>query len=228
MTERRPLAARCRALATHPRFENFILACIGANCVLLALDRPTAARPPLWLIHADSVLSFIFLGEFTLKLTGFGRAYWRGGALNWLDAVVACEGGFSAVVLYAASSGGVPFNISVLRMARLVRPLRTLNRFPSVRTVVDAFVSSMVGLASILAILGGALGLFGLLCVTLWSGLDHGRCAVGADAAAYEAEGADDGALLLADGARLACRALRGGGGGGGGGGASDGAPSLS
>ena len=125
--------------------------------MLLALDRPTAARPPLWLIHADSVLSFIFLGEFALKLTGFGRAYWRGGALNWLDAVVACEGGFSAVVLYAASSGGVPFNISVLRMARLVRPLRTLNRFPSVRTVVDALMQSMVGLASILGILAGAL-----------------------------------------------------------------------
>ena len=150
MTERRPLAARCRALATHPRFENFILACIGANCVLLALDRPTAARPPLWLIHADSVLSFIFLGEFTLKLTGFGRAYWRGGALNWLDAVVALEGGFSAVVFYAASGGGMPFNISVLRMARLVRPLRGDADLDRALTAVSTAVREALGVSVIM------------------------------------------------------------------------------
>ena len=41
----------------------------------------------------------------------------------------------------------------VLRMVRLVRPLRTLNRFPSVRVIVDALARSMRGLANVLLIL---------------------------------------------------------------------------
>ena len=38
-------------------------------------------------------------------------------------------------------------------MVRLVRPLRTLNRFPSVRVIVDALARSMRGLANVLLIL---------------------------------------------------------------------------
>ena len=225
-TQRRSVGAtqrRCRWLAEHPRFQSFILACIGANCVLLALNEPTAEREPLWMIHTDSALSFIFLGEFALKLVALRGEYWRGGALNWLDAVVALEGGLSAVTYYAASGGGGPFDISVLRMARLVRPLRTLNRFPSVRIVVDALMQSMVGLASILGILAGALLMFALLCVTLWAGLLDARCLDSADAHDYEILG-DDALYVPADGAELVCRSVGGHDGDGGGGGGACGA----
>ena len=52
-----------------------------------------------------------------------------------------------------------------------MRPLRTLNRFPSVLVIVDALARSMRGLASVLLILVLYLAMFTLLAVTLWSGL---------------------------------------------------------
>ena len=67
---------------THAKFDNFILACIGINCVLLALDDPTADAPPAWMTHFDSVLSLIFLVEFTLKLLA-----WRVGKFDPLLSV---------------------------------------------------------------------------------------------------------------------------------------------
>lgn len=59
-----PLAARARKLATAPRFNNFILACIGANCVLLASDDPTRnGPPPAGAAAFDAALSLVFAVE---------------------------------------------------------------------------------------------------------------------------------------------------------------------
>ena len=108
-----------------------------------------------------------------------------------------------------------------------MRPLRTLNRFPSVLVIVDALARSMRGLASVLLILVLYLAMFTLLAVTLWSGLLSDRClAALADnsAAAPSSFSADDLFLSVAfGGGRLVCSrpsADNGDNGGGGGGGA--------
>ena len=181
------LARRCRWIVTHQRFEGCILGCILMNCVLLALDRPASdAQPPLWMAALDAALAAIYVCELALKLGAWRAAFWRetkedGGAdwrkphtLNCVDAAVALEGAFSAVVWAmhhaegaqtdddeGGDGGGAGLDLAVLRIVRLVRPLRTLNRFPSVRVVVDALARSARGLSAILVMLGAChLGLF--------------------------------------------------------------------
>jgi hypothetical protein len=70
-----------------------------------------------------------------------------------MDTLVALEGGASTAAFWVThgSQEGLPA-LAVLRMMRLVRPLRTLNRFPSVRVVVDALARSARGMASILLV----------------------------------------------------------------------------
>ena len=197
------LAALCRSLTERAWFERTILVCIGVNCVLLAVDDPTHARPRAWAAALDAGLAAVYAVELALKLGAWRRAFF-GAPLNCIDALVACEGAMSAAAHYAGGAGGAGGApaLAVLRMMRLVRPLRTLGRFESLRIVVDALARSARGTSAILAILLMYLSLFALFGVTLWSGLLHGRCMVDADVAAG---GSGDGA---AGGARAAAVAL--------------------
>ena len=156
-----PNAARLRVITSLPWFVNCILLCIGVNCVLLALDDPTrTGPPPAWASACDAVLAVIFALELALKLVAWRLHYWRGGVLNWLDALVAAEGVLGVVLHYSGASagGGGGADISMIRMLRLMRPLRTLNRFPSVKVVVDALARSMSGVTSVLLILCACVG----------------------------------------------------------------------
>ena len=93
------------------------------------LDDPTrTGPPPAWASACDAVLAVIFALELALKLVAWRLHYWRGGVLNWLDALVAAEGVLGVVLHYsgAGAGGGGGADISMIRMLRLMRPLEQL------------------------------------------------------------------------------------------------------
>ena len=62
---------------------------------------------------------------------GDRRAYLRDG-WNWLDFIVVVTGWLESVE-------GIP-NVSLLRVFRVLRPLRALTRFPAMRTLVQVLI----------------------------------------------------------------------------------------
>ena len=117
---------------------------------MLALDRPgdNDIEKTVWGMWTDIVLTVIFSLKAMLKLLALGPSYlfdvW-----NVLDVVVVGEGwisifgrggGFLKVRVYFSHCAlfGWPFDrflffFQVLRCFRVLRPLRTVKRFPSLR-----------------------------------------------------------------------------------------------
>ena len=70
---------------------------------------------------------------------------------------------------------GVP-NLSVLRSFRVLRPLRSVSKLPSLRKIASAFIESIGDLANVMVLLLFILACFTLFGVTFWRGLFHMRC----------------------------------------------------
>ena len=70
---------------------------------------------------------------------------------------------------------GVP-NFSVLRSFRVLRPLRSVSKLPSLRKIATAFIESIGDLANVMVLLLFIIGCFTLFGVTFWRGLFHARC----------------------------------------------------
>ncbi|CAM9152425.1 unnamed protein product, partial [Chrysoparadoxa australica] len=87
-----------------------------------------------------------------------------------------------SVLGWALSGSSV--DLSFLKTGRVLRPLRTIRRFPSLRQVMGAVTGSLASLAGIMAVFVFALTICSMLGVVLWSGQLRMRCAEGTGAAA--------------------------------------------
>ena len=122
------LASRARWLVAHPRFEQGMIACIVANCLLLACEDPTRAAQPAGARALDASLTVIFIAEAAVKLVAEGvRNYWSS-AWNWLDAVVAAEGAVGLAADALGGGAGGASGLRALKALRVLRPLRALTR----------------------------------------------------------------------------------------------------
>lgn len=70
---------------------------------------------------------------------------------------------------------GVP-NLSALRSFRVLRPLRSVSKLPSLRKIANAFIESIGDLVNVMVLLLFILACFTLFGVTFWRGLFHMRC----------------------------------------------------
>ena len=70
---------------------------------------------------------------------------------------------------------GVP-NFSVLRSFRVLRPLRSVSKLPSLRKIASAFIESVGDLANVMVLLLFILACFSLFGLTFWRGLFYSRC----------------------------------------------------
>jgi len=172
------------AIVESVAFDRFVLGCIVLNCVLLELQGPLKGVEAATVYFKASYLSFqvIFTVEMALKMLASGitrgrdaylRNYW-----NWLDITVVVTGWLPYIV---PGTG----NMSVLRVMRALRPLRTIKRMPGIRTIVDAMVSAAPGLANVILLLTFILVLFAVLGMQLFKGTQRFHCV---DAAGHPPE----------------------------------------
>lgn len=122
-----------------PRFQNFIVAVIIFNAVLLGFETSQTIMGAIGgLIHAlDLICLWIFVIELVLKLFAYRFRFFRSG-WNVFD---------FAIVGIALVPGAQGF--SVLRALRILRVLRVISATPSLRRVVEGFLTALPGMGSV-------------------------------------------------------------------------------
>ena len=138
------------AITRHPHFDNFIMACIILNCVILAVA--TESGPP-WAIPVETSLLWIFTLECVLKISAldiYDETESQAGYLNdpWnkLDFFVVLLG-------FASMLPGVS-NFTGLRTLRVLRPLRTMGRLKDMKIIMEAVNASWPHLVAAYMMLG--------------------------------------------------------------------------
>jgi voltage-gated sodium channel len=119
--------------------RNFISGVILFNAVILGLetsDMAMAAAGPL-ILALDAACLTIFVIEIVLKIFAKGLRFFRSG-WNWFDFIIV------AIALVPAGQG-----LSVLRALRILRLLRIISVAPTLRRVVEGFISALPGMASV-------------------------------------------------------------------------------
>mmetsp|Transcript_18034 Transcript_18034/g.27591 ORF Transcript_18034/g.27591 Transcript_18034/m.27591 type:complete len:263 (-) Transcript_18034:10802-11590(-) len=122
-----------------PKVTTFIMGVIIVNAITLGLETSKTAMDfagPL-IIMIDRICLGIFVAEIIAKLVAYGLRFFRNG-WNLFDFVI-------VGIALVPSAGG----LSVLRALRILRVLRIISVAPSLRRVVEGFVTALPGMGSV-------------------------------------------------------------------------------
>ncbi|NIM27755.1 MAG: ion transporter [Gammaproteobacteria bacterium] len=130
-------------IAENPTFQRTIIVLIVVNAILLGLETSqTAMRAAGGIIIAlDQIILGVFVIELAIRITAHGRAFFRD---PWSI--------FDFIVVGVAIAPTTE-HFSVLRALRVLRVLRLASTAPQMRRVVEALLSAVPGLSSVVAIL---------------------------------------------------------------------------
>ena len=146
---RSPLAAAVESRA----FHDGVLGLIVLNSALVGLETYPAFREAFGgVIHAaDRVILVLFTAELAARAwaSGSPRAFWQD---RWHR--------FDALVVAAGWVPGAGF-LTVVRLFRLMRVLRTITLFPNLQRLVTAVLRSLPSLGNVGLVLGGLFYVYG-------------------------------------------------------------------
>ena len=130
---------RIEAWLEKPLVGNFILSVIVFNAIILGLETSESvmSRAGGLIVMLDRLCLAVFVLEILLKLFAHRLSFFKSG-WNIFDFVIV---GVSLV----PGSGG----LSVLRALRILRVLRIISVAPSLRRVVEGFVTALPGMGSV-------------------------------------------------------------------------------
>jgi len=149
---------RLAALAENPRFQKAITILIVINAITLGLEtsNEAMARAGDIIVGLDRAILAVFVFEITIRIIAHGRAFFRD-PWSIFDFVVV------GVALVPATE-----NFSVLRALRVLRVLRLASAVPQMRRVVEALLSAVPGLGSVVAILALIFYVAGVMATQLF------------------------------------------------------------
>ena len=141
--------------------SNFIIGVIIFNAVLLGLETSTEtmARFGPVIEFLDSICLGIFILEIALKIAGRGFGFFKNG-WNLFDFFVV------AIALIPAVQG-----LSVLRALRILRILRVISVAPSLRRVVEGFITALPGMGSVFLLMAIIFYIGAVIATKLFSGM---------------------------------------------------------
>uniref|UniRef100_A0A672YE18 Voltage-dependent T-type calcium channel subunit alpha-1H n=1 Tax=Sphaeramia orbicularis TaxID=375764 RepID=A0A672YE18_9TELE len=189
-----PLAFFCLKQTTRPRNWCLRFVCnpypfhvsmlvILLNCVTLGMFQPCedVTCQSEWcriLQVLDDCIFAFFAVEMIIKMVAlgiFGPNCYLGDKWNQLDFVIVMAG----VMEY--SLDGHNASLSAIRTVRVLRPLRAINRVPSMRILVTLLLDTLPMLGNVLLLCFFVFFIFGIVGVQLWAGLLRNRCFLGED-----------------------------------------------
>jgi voltage-gated sodium channel len=136
------MAASCKRIADSSRFQAFIMGVIVANAVTLGLgtyDFSPSVNDLLTTL--DDVFLGIFVVELAIRITAFGNRpqdFFKDG---WNV--------FDFVVIALAFTPGIRDNVTLLRLARLLRVARLITVMPDLRVLIRAMARSLPPITSL-------------------------------------------------------------------------------
>jgi len=121
------------------RFQNVIIGVIIFNAILLGFETSTTIMTHAsGLIHLlDKICLYVFITEIALKLYANRLSFFRSG-WNIFDFLII------GIAIAPGSEG-----FSVLRALRILRVLRLISATPSLRRVVEGFLTALPGMGSV-------------------------------------------------------------------------------
>uniref|UniRef100_A0A8C5GAV5 Voltage-dependent T-type calcium channel subunit alpha-1H-like n=1 Tax=Gouania willdenowi TaxID=441366 RepID=A0A8C5GAV5_GOUWI len=182
-----PVAFFCLKQTTRPRNwclrVHVSMMVILLNCVTLGMFQPCedVTCQSEWcriLQVLDDCIFAFFAVEMVIKMVAlgiFGPNCYLGDKWNQLDFVIVMAG----VMEY--SLDGHNASLSAIRTVRVLRPLRAINRVPSMRILVTLLLDTLPMLGNVLLLCFFVFFIFGIVGVQLWAGLLRNRCFLGED-----------------------------------------------
>ena len=175
-----PPRKRSLSAMQHPAFDGIVLLCIVLNSIAMALedpledpDKPSELTQSLHVF--EIAFNIIFTIEMFTKIIAMGFCTNKGTYLrsgwNVMDFIIV----ITSWLPYIPGVGSL-FNASGLRSFRLLRPLRSISRFPGLKVLVETILSAIPQLGNILLLTSIYFITFGIVGVQLWRGAFHHRC----------------------------------------------------
>ncbi|XP_064011287.1 voltage-dependent T-type calcium channel subunit alpha-1I isoform X3 [Pogoniulus pusillus] len=168
----------CIKMVCNPWFECVSMMVILLNCVTLGMYQPCedmdclSERCKILQVFDDFIFIF-FAMEMVLKMVAlgiFGKKCYLGDTWNRLDFFIVMAG----MVEYSLDLQNI--NLSAIRTVRVLRPLKAINRVPSMRILVNLLLDTLPMLGNVLLLCFFVFFIFGIIGVQLWAGLLRNRC----------------------------------------------------
>uniref|UniRef100_A0A8D0H1I3 Voltage-dependent T-type calcium channel subunit alpha-1G n=1 Tax=Sphenodon punctatus TaxID=8508 RepID=A0A8D0H1I3_SPHPU len=159
-------------------FERASMLVILLNCVTLGMFHPcedmACDSPRCRILQSfDDFIFAFFAVEMIIKMIAlgiFGKKCYLGDTWNRLDFFIVIAG----MLEYSLDLQNVSF--SAVRTVRVLRPLRAINRVPSMRILVTLLLDTLPMLGNVLLLCFFVFFIFGIVGVQLWAGLLRNRC----------------------------------------------------
>ena len=172
--------------------EAFLLVCILINTVMLAVQTPQntlGADINSYINTADVFMSAVFTLEMVGKVFALGlfigpTSYLRSSSWNVLDFIVVA-GIWLELLIKSLSGAGVSVDVSFLRTARAMRPLRSMRHFTGVKLIMTSLRRSVGLLAGVTGVLVISFGVFATVGIQLFSGAITLQCLATTDPRHY-------------------------------------------
>ncbi|XP_044160502.1 voltage-dependent T-type calcium channel subunit alpha-1H-like [Bufo gargarizans] len=173
----------CLRLVCNPWFEHVSMLVILLNCVTLGMFQPCEDVECLsercTILEAfDGFIFAFFAVEMVIKMIAlgiFGQKCYLGDTWNRLDFFIVMAG------MMEYSLDGHNVSLSAIRTVRVLRPLRAINRVPSMRILVTLLLDTLPMLGNVLLLCFFVFFIFGIVGVQLWAGLLRNRCFIDQD-----------------------------------------------
>ena len=184
-----PPRRRALIIIRHPAFDGIVLLCIMLNSIAMALEDPLGdPNEPSELtkmLHMFEMgFNIIFTMEMFTKIIAMGFCANKGTYLRSGWNIMDCTIVVTSWLPYIPGVGTL-VNASGLRSFRLLRPLRSISRFPGLKVLVETILSAIPQLGNILLLASIYFVTFGIVGVQLWRGVFHHRCGTVALDGAY-------------------------------------------
>lgn len=165
-----PFRMKCHTFVERPKFETFIIICIVISSGFLALENPVGVEPTLAKVMAVADYTFlvVFSVEFFMKVVAYGFVLNRESYLadhwNRLDLVV-------LIITFVSMFGGGSSVGRTLRVGRILRPLRMINRNEGMKVIVNALLRSLPAVFYAVVLLMFLFFVFAVLGLSMFKGL---------------------------------------------------------
>ncbi|XP_035254709.1 voltage-dependent T-type calcium channel subunit alpha-1I-like isoform X3 [Anguilla anguilla] len=168
----------CIRMVSSPWFERVSMMVILLNCVTLGMYQPCenidCSSDRCQILQAFDAFIYIFFAlEMVVKMLAlgiFGQRCYMGDTWNRLDFFIVMAG----MVEYSLDLQNI--NLSAIRTVRVLRPLKAINRVPSMRILVNLLLDTLPMLGNVLLLCFFVFFIFGIIGVQLWAGLLRNRC----------------------------------------------------
>ena len=182
-----PVRVFCANVVMHPYFEPVVLVLILVSTLFLVMDMPHFSEKTT-LRQIMKVFNYIFTASFTIEMLlkivsmGFCKSktpknfalstpYMRDG-WNVLDFFIVLV---SIAAITLPTEGGAGPLLKQLRVARAVRPLRLVSRYPALKITFNTLLMSIPSMASLMSVASLFFIIFAILGLELFGG-KFGHC----------------------------------------------------